>query len=90
MATLYELAEELANFELEIDEVTGEVLNLADLDKVEMELKTKVEGICLWIKNLKADALAYKTEKRQLHKEAEGSREESGVAEPIRAGRSQR
>ena len=36
MATLYELAEELANFELEMDEETGEVLNLADLDKVEM------------------------------------------------------
>ena len=63
MATLYELAEELANFELEIDEDTGEVLNFADLDKVEMELKKKVEGICLWIKNLKSDALAYKAEK---------------------------
>ena len=47
MATLYELAEELAKFELEIDEDTGEVLNLADLDKVEMEFKKKVEGICL-------------------------------------------
>lgn len=59
MATLYELAEELENFELEIDEETGEVLNLADLDKVEMEFKKKVEGICLWIKNLKADASAW-------------------------------
>lgn len=80
MATLYELAEELAKFELEIDEDTGEVLNLADLDKVEieMEFKAKVEGICLWIKNLKADALAYKAEKdsftrkqREAEKKAE-------------------
>lgn len=87
MATLYELAEELANFELEMDEDTGEVLNLADLDKVEMEFKKKVEGICLWIKNLKADALAYKAEKdsfirkqREAEKKAESlSRYVQGV-----------
>lgn len=87
MATLYELAEELENFELEMDEETGEVLNLADLDKVEMEFKKKVEGICLWIKNLKADALAYKAEKdsftrkqREAEKKAESlSRYVQGV-----------
>lgn len=87
MATLYELAEELAKFELEIDEDTGEVLNLADLDKVEMEFKQKVEGICLWIKNLKSDALAYKAEKdsftrkqREAEKKAESlSRYVQGV-----------
>ena len=87
MATLYELAEELENFELEMDEETGEVLNLADLDKVEMEFKKKVEGICLWIKNLKADASAYKAEKdifvkkqREAEKKAESlSRYVQGV-----------
>ena len=87
MATLYELAEELENFELEMDEETGEVLNLADLDKVEMEFKKKVEGICLWIKNLKADASAYKAEKdsfvkkqREAEKKAESlSRYVKGV-----------
>lgn len=87
MATLYELAEELANFELEMDEETGEVLNLADLDKVEMEFNKKVEGICLWIKNLNADASAYKAEKdsfvkkqREAEKKAESlSRYVQGV-----------
>lgn len=68
MATLYELAVELANFELEIDEETGEVLNADALDHVQMARDEKIEGICLWIKNLKADAAAYKAEKDSFAK----------------------
>lgn len=68
MATLYELSSELANFELEIDEETGEVLNADKLEGIEMERNAKIENICLWIKNLKSDAAAYKAEKDSFEK----------------------
>lgn len=68
MATLYELTAELANFELEVDEETGEVLNADELDNLQMARDEKIEGICLWIKNLKADAAAYKAEKDSFAK----------------------
>lgn len=68
MATLYELSSELANFELEIDEETGEVLNADQLEGIEMERNAKIENICLWIKNLKSDAAAYKAEKDSFEK----------------------
>lgn len=68
MATLYELSSELANFELEIDEETGELLNADQLENIEMERNAKIENICLWIKNLKSDANAYKAEKESFEK----------------------
>lgn len=68
MATLYELASQIANFELEIDEETGEVLNADQLENIEMERNAKIENICLWIKNLKSDATAYKAEKDSFEK----------------------
>ena len=67
MATLYELTEALANFELDIDEETGEILNADELDALELERDTKIENIALWIKNLKADAEAYKKEKDSFY-----------------------
>lgn len=63
MANLYELSNEIANFEFEIDEETGEILNADMLDEIQLERDTKIEQLCLWIKNLKADAAAYKAEK---------------------------
>lgn len=63
MATLYELDNAIANFEFEIDEETGEILNADDLDKLEMEREKKIENVALWYKNLKSDAEAYKREK---------------------------
>lgn len=66
--TLYELNHELLNFDLEIDEETGEILNAADLDKLEMERDTKIENIGLWIKNLLSDAEELKREKDNLAK----------------------
>lgn len=68
MATLYELASQIANFELEIDEETGEVLNADQLENIEMERNAKIENICLWIKNLKSDVAAYKAEKDSFEK----------------------
>jgi len=63
MANLYELNHLIEEFELEIDEETGEVTNLDDLAELELERDEKIENIALWIKNLKADAAAYKAEK---------------------------
>ncbi|MBR5583135.1 MAG: siphovirus Gp157 family protein [Lachnospiraceae bacterium] len=68
MATLYELVKEIENFDLDIDEETGEILNGDELDALQLEKDTKVENICLWIKNLKADAVAYKAEKESFEK----------------------
>ena len=64
MATLYELVKEIENFDLQIDEETGEILNMDELDALQLEKDAKVENICLWIKNLKSDAEAYRTEKK--------------------------
>lgn len=61
--TLYEIDKALADFEFEIDEDTGEILNAADLDELEMARNDKIEGISLWIKNLEAEKEAVKHEK---------------------------
>lgn len=60
---LYEIVEELRNFQFDVDEETGEILNADELDKLELARDEKIENICLMIKNLKADATAYKAEK---------------------------
>lgn len=78
MATLYELADELKNFNFQIDEDTGEILNAEELDHLQMQRDEKIENICLWIKNLKADAEAYKNEKNSFavkQKQAENKAE---------------
>ena len=67
MANLYELERALQEFELEIDEETGEILNMEDMDALQMERDIKVENIALWIKNLLSDAEAYKREKESFY-----------------------
>ena len=61
--TLFELNDARRNFNLEIDEETGEILNAAELDALEMQRDEKIENIALWIKNLKAEAEAVKKQK---------------------------
>ena len=68
MAKLYDLVREIEDFEFEVDEETGEILNAEDLDKLELEKNEKIEQLCLWIKNLKSDAAAYKAEKDSFAK----------------------
>ena len=68
MATLYELADALRGFDLDIDEDTGEITNLDDLDAIEMEFRDKVENVALMIKNFLSDAEAYKREKESFAK----------------------
>lgn len=57
---LYEIDEEIMNL---IDDETGEILDVERFDELSGERDAKVEGICLWIKNLKAEAEALKAEK---------------------------
>ena len=66
MAKLYKIMQEIEGFEFEIDEGTGEILNADALDLLEIERDAKIENICLWIKNLRADARAYKDEEESF------------------------
>ena len=78
MATLYELVKEIENFDFDIDEETGEILNIDELDALELAKDVKVENICLYVKNLLSDAKAYKEEKdnfAQKQKAAENKAE---------------
>lgn len=68
MAKLYELIREIEDFELQIDEETGEILNIEELEALELEKDTKLENICLWIKNLQSDAEAYEKEENNFKK----------------------
>lgn len=56
--TLYEINDAILKFDYEIDEETGEILNAADLDALEMERNEKIENIACWIKNLRSDQKA--------------------------------
>lgn len=58
---LYEIDNEIMNC---VDMETGEIIDAEKLDQLQMDRDQKIENIALWIKNLKADAEAYKTEKQ--------------------------
>ena len=58
--TLFEIDEKIMDC---VDLETGEIVNEEMLDALNMERGAKVENICLWIKNLKAEAEALKAEK---------------------------
>lgn len=90
MATLYELTDLLKNFELDIDEETGEILNSDELDALELERDTKIENIALWIKNLVSDAEAYKREKDNFYSKEKAAKNKAerlkGYLEYVLAG----
>ena len=66
--TLYELTEAMRNFDLEVDEETGEILNADELDLLELEHEQKLKNCVYWYKNQKAEAEALKAEKMKLAK----------------------
>lgn len=68
MAKLYELINEIENFNFEIDEETGEILNVIALEELELERDIRIENLCLWVKNLRAEAEAYKNEMQSFQK----------------------
>ncbi len=66
--TLYEISENVLNAinELQVDEETGEVLNIDELDGLQTEFDEKAENIACYIKNLTAQAEAIKAEEKAL------------------------
>lgn len=60
---LYEIDQEIMNC---VDMETGEIIDPVRLNELQMDRDTKIENIACWIKNLKADAEALKTEKDAL------------------------
>lgn len=68
MANLYEIRQEIENFEFEIDEETGEFLNALDWDELNMAYEEKIENIACYIKNLASDVLAFKAEEENIAK----------------------
>lgn len=60
MPNLYQIDQAIAAC---VDPETGEVIDPEALDALMMERDQKCENIALWIKNLEADAIAYKAEK---------------------------
>lgn len=76
--TLFEINRAILEFDYEIDEETGEILNAEALDELQLAREDKIEGVGLWIKNLQAEAEAVKKEKdamadrqKRLEKKAE-------------------
>lgn len=63
---LYEINQALMDFEFEIDEETGEVLNMDALDALEMARDTKIENIACYIKNLNVFVRDVKEEENAL------------------------
>ncbi len=60
---LYEIDQEIMNC---VDMETGEIIDPARLDELQMDRDTKIENIACWIKNLNADAEAFKAEKQSF------------------------
>ncbi len=57
---LYEIEQEIMSC---VDTETGEVIDFEKLDALTLERDRKIENLALWVKNLEADAKAYKDEK---------------------------
>ena len=63
MRALYEIDQEILAC---VDQDTGEILDTAKLDALQMEREKKLEGVALWVKDLKAEAAAVKEEADKL------------------------
>ena len=77
--TLFEIDNAIAEFEFEIDEDTGEILNIDALDELQMAREQKIENVGLYIKNLEAEATAVENQekifadrKKRIRKKIEG------------------
>ena len=63
MRALYEIDQEILDC---VDLETGEILDTEKLDALQMEREAKLEGVALWVKDLKAEAAAVKEEADKL------------------------
>ena len=61
--SIYEIDAAILNC---IDEETGEIIDFAQLEQLQIERSTKIENIACWIKNLESDATAIKAEADNL------------------------
>ena len=66
MSSLYEIDKAIMDFEFEIDEETGEILNADELDNLKIERTQKVENIGLYYKSILAEAEMVKAEANNL------------------------
>ena len=57
---LYEIDAEIMNC---VDVETGEIFDVDKFEELSLSREAKIENICLWIKNLKAEIEALKAEK---------------------------
>ena len=79
MPNLYEIDQAIMEC---LDFETGEILDAERLDALQMERNSKIEGVACWIKNLTADAIAYKAEKEAF---AEREKKALKKAEDLKA-----
>jgi len=63
MRALYEIDQDILDC---VDLETGEILDTEKLDALQMERERKLEGVALWIKDMKAEAAAIKEEADKL------------------------
>ena len=63
MRALYEIDQDILAC---VDAETGEILDTGKLDALQMEREQKLEGVALWVKDLKAEAEAVKAEADKL------------------------
>lgn len=78
MRSLYEIEQDILSC---VDEETGEV-DIDKFDELNMERTEKLEGMALWVKDLKAEADAIKAEEKAL---AERRQAKERKAESIKA-----
>ena len=64
MLKLYEIDQAILDC---VDMETGEILDSEKLDALQMEREAKLEGVALWVKDLKAEAEAVKAEADKLN-----------------------
>lgn len=63
MRALYDIDQDILDC---VDAETGEILDTDKLDALQMEREAKLEGVALWVKDLKAEADAVKAEADKL------------------------
>ena len=66
MRPLFEIDKAIEDFELVIDEETGEVLNAMELDNLQMERTAKIENVGLYYKNILAEHDMVKKERQAM------------------------
>ncbi len=65
--TLYDINDQIKKaIELGFDPETGEILDASALEQLQIDRNEKIENICLYIKDLKAESAAIKAEKDAL------------------------